>query len=173
MLLIKVKRQFNPKYILKSFSDRFSIIRITHFHHSTQTGRYKAQITMTITYKSIVEADIAFQLRPSMLELHNRNFCCSDRYYIVNHISVPFQCACKCFNYLDTVQTLWSQHTAFRTTIMLKWRTTKCFLFSVCTYRHNTVNSCANKTTKDVHNDLCRITVIFRQPAPKFLCIKH
>ena len=58
--------------------------QILHYHqYSTSTfspwttgiGR----ITTTVTYKSVIEADIAFQLCPSMLKLDYWNFCCSDR----------------------------------------------------------------------------------------------
>ena len=69
---------------------------------------YVKQTITNITYKSVVEADVTLQLCTSMLKLDNWNFGSSDRQYIVHNTFVLLQSVCKCFNYLDIIQALYS-----------------------------------------------------------------
>jgi len=120
MSLMKFKTQFNVKNTTKVSQTGLSklphhsyqgslviIILILHHNRPWAISTGGKNHKRTITYKSVVEADITFQLRPSMLKLDNWNFCCSDRQYIVHQIFAFLQSACKCFNYVDTVQALY------------------------------------------------------------------
>jgi len=63
-----------------------------------------------MTYKSVVEADVAFQLHASMFELDNWNLCRRDCQYVVHNTFVLLQSVGQCLYDLDTVQAL--DHTA-------------------------------------------------------------